>query len=251
MERPGFFERQFGPKVTREQNYFDVAFGVVLPILCFIADPGVLKGGIFGPPMLAGYQLLVYAVSAIEIAVLIVWLLLRRHLTPFSAPIGGVLLAGGIFSTAIGVVLLPFSLLGLIYLIGIAGFTPLLTGLVYLRNGFRALRAQLRNSVFGFRFAIAAVAATIVIGLPFLLNMQLSQAISTSVATFLNGDAVQSAAAADRLRSMSPLVPAHNLNTLVTAYTQEPNQGKKEQIKQLYRELSGEDIEHRLVILND
>ncbi len=224
---------------------------MVLPILCFVADPGVLKGGIFGPPLLGDYQFLVYAVSAIEIALLLAWLLLRRHLTPFSAPIGGALLAGGIFSTVIGVLLLPFSLLGLIYVIGIAGFTPLLTGFVYLRNGVRALRAQLRNSVFGLRLAIAAVAAVIVIGLPFLLNLQLSQAISTSVATFVNGDSVQSAVAGERLRSLSPFISAQNLDTLVTAYTQETNAGKKEQIKQIYRELTGADIEQRLAILND
>jgi hypothetical protein len=72
-----------------------------------------------------------------------VWFALNRHLTAFSAPIGGILIAGGIFSLAVGVRILPYTLIGLIVLIGAAGFTPFLTAFVYFRSGVRAFKANL------------------------------------------------------------------------------------------------------------
>jgi hypothetical protein len=253
IARPGFWRTQFGPYETGGQTGFDYAFGVVLPIACFVADPIVFKtGGFWGDtPVLGNYRLIAYFVSAVEIAVLLFWLLLRRHLTPFSAPIAGVLLAGGIFSTVIGLVILPFSIIGLTFGIGLAGFTPFLTGLVYLRNGARAMRAQLKNSLFGYRFLIAVLAAVLVIGTPVLVSMQLSQAISSSVATFLNGDPVQSAAAANQLRSLSVIISESNLTPMVRAYETEVNAEKKASIKQVYSDVTGDDIEKRMRIMND
>ena len=81
-----FWIRQFEPVPTRSQELFDGIFGVILPILCFVADPIVFRGGFFGGPMLEGYQVLAYLVSTIEIGVFIVWRTFRTQLVTFSAP---------------------------------------------------------------------------------------------------------------------------------------------------------------------
>lgn len=165
--KPRFWRRQFAAVPTRSQVLFDGIFGVILPILCFVADPVVFKNGIFGPPEFGRYQVLAYLVSTVEIAVFIVWRTFRKQLTTFSAPFGGVLLAGGLFSTAIGIAILPLSVLGLLFVIGVLGFIPFLTGFVYFRNGVRAMKDQVNNSTFGFRFLTAALAGILVIGLSF------------------------------------------------------------------------------------
>ena len=103
VKKPGFFVRQFAPHGTQPQRVFDIAFGVVGPVLCFIADPIVFQGGIFGErPLFRAYQLFAYLVSAVAMAVLILWLTSRRHLDSFAAFFGGVLIAGSIFSTIVG-----------------------------------------------------------------------------------------------------------------------------------------------------
>lgn len=165
--RPRFWRRQFAPVATRPQDMFDGIFGVILPVLCLVADPLIFKNGIFGPPEFGRYQVLAYLVSTVEIAIFIVWRTFRKQLTTFSAPFGGVLLAGGLFSTAIGILILPLTLLGLLFLIGALGFIPFLTGFVYFRNGVRAMKDQVNNSTFGFRFLTAALAGILVIGLSF------------------------------------------------------------------------------------
>jgi len=71
---------------------------------------------------------------------------------------------GGIVSLVIGVVLLPFSVIGLVFLIGILGFTPLFTSIVYLRNSarmFKTAQPYFRPSslISAFVFAAAFSAA--------------------------------------------------------------------------------------------
>src|SRR6185295_8732202 len=128
-ERPGFHARQFTREATRGQIIFDLVFGVVGPVLCFYFDPIIFRGGMLGlgGVMLPRLQLLAYSISIIQIPVLLVWLLLGRQLRSFSAPIGGVLIAGSFFSFLVGVLIFPYSVLGLMVLIGVFGFTPFVT----------------------------------------------------------------------------------------------------------------------------
>ena len=159
-----FWKRQFDPVPTGGQELFDGIFGVILPVLCFVADPIVFKGGVFSGPFFEDFKVLAYLTSAIEIAVFIVWRSFRTHLTTFSAPFAGVLFAGGLFSTVIGIVILPLTLFGLLLLIGVLGFIPFLTAFTYFRSSVRAMKDQVRNSTFGFRFMTAALAGLLTIG---------------------------------------------------------------------------------------
>jgi len=251
-KRPGFWARQFAIVPTRVQDNFDIGFGVVLPALCFVFDPIVFKNGFLGAggPLLGKYQLFAYIFSALEILTLVLWLSFRDHLRSFSGPISGALIVGGIFSWVVGILILPYSLFGLIFLIGVAGFTPFLTGLVYLRNGIRGLRAHERNSAFESRFLIAAATATIAVALPVFVSMQVSQTVTTSIDALVSGNVQQGTAAVNRLKLL-PFIPADDLRRMVLAFGTETDPAKKELLKQSYKELTGEDIEDRLMILND
>jgi hypothetical protein len=55
--------------------------------------------------------------------------------------VAGILLAGAPVAWVIGLALIPYSLIGLLLLIGALGFTPWFTGFVCWRCGVRALRA--------------------------------------------------------------------------------------------------------------
>jgi hypothetical protein len=168
----GFWRRQFGEQTTRAQRRFDLTFGIVLPVLCFVFDPVVFRGWLIGGEgFYGGWQTYAYAVSALEMVALAAWLFRAGGAGRPPAALGGVLLAGGVFSLAVGVFILPLSLLGLVfYLVGAFGFIPFPTAVVYLRNGWRAAdpdRAgygldalDLAALGFGFAFALAAPALT-------------------------------------------------------------------------------------------
>ena len=140
-ERPlrPFWQRQFSESVTPAQKHFDVAFGFVLPVLCFVFDPIVFHEWLSDEPGLLGrWQFYVYTMSALEMVALAAWLCKAGGTGRPPAALGGMLLAGGVFSLALGVVLLPLSLLGLLVFVGVFGFIPFPTAVVYLRNGWRA-----------------------------------------------------------------------------------------------------------------
>lgn len=174
-KKRGFWRRQFGPVVTNAQDAFDVTFGIVLPILCFVFDPIILKGSTLGPPVLGEYQLLVYLVSSIEMGLFLAWRTFTPHLRTFSAPLAGAFFAAGLFSAVIGLAILPVSLIGLIFVIGVLGFIPFLTAFVYFRHGVRAMKGQVMNSVHESRFLTAALGGLLVIGLPLFAAIQIEK----------------------------------------------------------------------------
>ena len=115
---PGFWRRQFMPPTSGAQRAFDVLFGVVAPVLCFFFDPIVFKSD-FNQGLFSSYQAYAYMVSGVEILLLLTWLIWGKQLRPRTGLVGGILMAGALFSGVIGVLILPFSLLGLALGIGI------------------------------------------------------------------------------------------------------------------------------------
>ena len=159
-----FFSRQSGPERTSGQEIFDWVFGVIMPTVCFAFDPFIFRDwnghkGLFGDYLPFAYLLsftLVMANAAL--------LLFGDRFKEINIYLSGLFAVGGMVSLVIGVVLLPFSVIGLVFLIGILGFTPLLTSIVYLRNAVRTFKTAQpyfrRASLIGaFVFATAFSAA--------------------------------------------------------------------------------------------
>jgi hypothetical protein len=141
--QPGpFWRRQFSESVTPAQRRFDIAFGFVMPILCLVFDPVVFREWLSPEVELLGrWQFYAYTISALEMVALAAWLVGAGGRGRPPAALGGMMLAGGVFSLVVGVLLLPFSLLGLVFFfVGALGFTPFFTAVVYLRNGWRAAK---------------------------------------------------------------------------------------------------------------
>jgi hypothetical protein len=246
----GFWARQFADISTEKQDRFDVVFGIVLPVICLVLDPIVFQGGFFGErPLLARFQLFAYLFCGLQIGIFLCWRTLARHLAPAAGLIGGVLLAGALFSLVVGVLILPLTLFGLIILIGIVGFTPFVTAFVYLRTGIRAIRAQQRNALFESRFLLAVMAAFLSAAMPILISYKVSTTISAAMDQILYGNPQEARLAVNRLKWLR--VPSTQLELIVLDYSRETNSGKKDVLKRYYKELTGEDIDHELFTLND
>jgi hypothetical protein len=136
-KHPGFWKRQFSNQVTRPQIAFDFVFGLLAPLLCVAAD-GIYNLGLFrSNGFLGGYfesfSIYCYSEIAIGIAALAYYLFFRRE----SGVLTGILFAGAAFSLLIGIVLFPVSVIGIVVVIGVLGFTPLLSSFVFFRNARR------------------------------------------------------------------------------------------------------------------
>lgn len=235
--KPGFWRRWF----TKKATVFDIVFGVVGPILCFTFDPFVFRGGwLFTPPLLPDLQVLVYLLSGLEILILLLWLVLRDSL-PAKRFIGGALCGGGILCLIIGIGLLPFSVAGLALVIGIFGFTPFFTALVYLRNGFQAIRSEQYEFVgLGRRLPIF-LGCLLAIAVSIVLTVAIDQVVKVSVNGVIQGNGDGAAFARDTLTWLEPL-SGTRLRQIVDAYTAESDAARKERLRRSYFEITGTDI---------
>lgn len=162
----GFWQRQFMEKPTGEQKGFDWTFGVVLPLICFAADPIVfVEHG-----LLHDYQWFAYAMSATSIMAMVAWLLWGQRLGWLAAPLAGLFIAGSFISLIVGVLLFPYSFMGMFFIIGFLGYTPLISAFIYLRSGIRAARNA--NLVLDERSACQAtvLAAMLALVIPYVAN---------------------------------------------------------------------------------
>jgi hypothetical protein len=249
--RRGFIRRQFEGRATRGQKMFDALVGVALPLVCLYFDPIVFRSTGFGAPVLGGYRVFAYAVIGLEIALLALWLARGERAGEWGGMLGGALLAGALFSLVVGVVLLPFSVAGLVFFfVGALGFSPFLTAFVYWRNGRRALRASAAR-LEGTRRALAlALGATLALGAPAYAHLRVAHAVGRAVGQLAAGDEAQALAATRRLKVFGWIAPVE-LDSLALAYQREPDAAKKLRLARAYRELTGSDVETRLSILND
>jgi hypothetical protein len=246
-----FWPRQFSNHVTTPQLIFDVVVGAIAPILCYIFDPIVFNDSFGGPPAIPVFvrlKLLVYLFSGLAIITLVLWLILRGRRSRLNATIAGILFSGAFFSLLIGVLIFPLSLLGLMVLIGVFGFTPFLVAFVYLRNGVRALNAAKPLLDKPQMASLLLLGAVLVIGPPVIAHWQVSRIVTQSMNDLLTGDAHAAESATARLRKFSW---AADLDQVVWKYSRETDQTRKDILGKAYREITGHDIRSRQTFLLD
>ena len=183
----GFWSRQFQPSGTPLQCAFDICFGLIAPILCVIYDPAVFRsGGVPSSAFLNTVSLFAYLEIAIGVLALGYYLLVRRASTFLS----GVLYGGALFSLLLGLAMLPLTLLGLMLLIGVFGFTPFLSGFVFWRNAHRCwqesnIHTPGNRGLRGFR--MAAFGTLIALGLPMGVQAAITHTVDRAVAALQFG----------------------------------------------------------------
>ena len=140
--KPGFWRRQFGHDITARQRRWDWAFGVFMPLVCFYFDPIVFREWSGGKGMLLPqFQLPVYILAGASVMTMAAWLLWGDKLGTLRMPAAWVMFIGAVLASVLAIGLFPFSMFGLIVVIGALGFTPFFTAIVYWRNAVRAMRS--------------------------------------------------------------------------------------------------------------
>ena len=237
----GFWARQFQTQTTDSQTMFDWIFGIVLPLICFIFDPIVFKGGfgIDGDSILGEYRVFAYLLSFVSIMSLAAWLVWGAKLKALNAALAGLFITGAVVSFAVGAVLFPFSAIGLMILIGALGFTPLLTGLVYFRSGLRALRMAkpyMDEKLLARVFLLAGILSSVV---PYALNVEVKK-----VSAALRGDALAIRAQMWKLKYLAPALSARSLKDRYYRVPPENRQFEEMRtIAEAYRQITGRELD--------
>ena len=231
-----FWRRQFLGPATWGQKCFDVVFGILAPVVCVVADPIVFKtSGSLTTPWIS-YATGAYVFIALEILTLSAWLFIPRKGPLPTLALAGPLLAGALASACLGLRMLPLSLIGLMVFIGILGFTPFVTGFVFLRNGLRAWRSLGEEHRSEFHRGIAVFFAFFT--------------MAVAVGGQWTSDRSMAALVADpdspRARQVVRwLGTGSQADDLVAAWEKETDPIRKERLAKTYREVTGRDVEDR------
>lgn len=251
--RSGFWRRQFDDAPTTAQRNFDLAFGVVMPVLCFVFDPIVFKGsGIGGGALYQQYQLYAYVISALEIVALCAWLVTAGRARRLAGVLAGTLFAGAMFSFFVGLMILPYSVIGLLLLfVGVFGFVPFLTGLVYLRNAWRAAAALGRVGSPALGAVALACGFVLAVGAPAVVHLGVTGEIASAMSDVREGKEL-STRKLQVLRAVAAASGSAAYDELVWEYGRERDPARRARLARAYAEITaGGDIERRLAILND
>ncbi len=238
-----FWHRQFAPHPTTGQIGFDLAFGIVLPIICLWFDPIVFRSS-FGGALLGRYAVLAGVAISLGLVSLTAWLLIRRPPALFA----GLMCGGAIFATLLGVVLLPYSVIGLLAIVGVLGFSPFATAFVFWRNTVRAYRKARENASPVLLWALAAMGLLITCGGPWAVHGYVAHELSQASEMILSPDPAKAAQGLTVLKRFQRFV---NLDQMVIAYEAEKDTGRRQRLAAMYKELTGVEIEQRLATLRD
>ena len=249
VNQPRFWKRQFAGEPTQPQVTFDFVFGVAAPFLCFLMDPIAFHGGVLGRPLFGEYQVFAYLISGLEMATLLLCLTSRsRFLNNFVA---GVLLAGGLFSALLGFLLAPYSLVGLMVVIGVLGFTPFFTAFVYLRNSYRAVAKKADLAVPGRAVSALLLGCMVTLTGTYGVSQNINRMVERSVTQIISGDDQQALAAARRIRHFSFLATAQ-MDRVVDEYRKYSiDEADKQRLAKSYELATGEDLEQKVRRLMD
>jgi hypothetical protein len=239
LPKIGYWKRQFQAQGNSKQKVYNWIFGVILPVICFAFDPIVFKGGFGGSAMFANYKPFAYLLSFTCVMAMAAWLIFGEKLKWLNGFLAGLFFLGGIVSLGVGIVLLPFSLFGLVVLIGALGFTPLFTAVIFLRNAFRALHASkgfLAKEVRAYAFAFGII-----------FSASLAWTINSEIKNSLRWIEIGNPQVAyDESRKLKYLAPLVNFDNLTTIYRNTPKESEKSKaIAEIYKELTGKNIEDR------
>lgn len=228
-----------------------VLFGIVGPIVCVIFDPMVFRFDLadaprgFSSSYLGAYQPFAYAAIALSCVLLILHLARVSFRPAVCVAVAGGLLASAVFAFALGVVLLPYSIVGIFFLIGILGFTPFVTSWTYAIAGFAEFRraSPIPN---GPLFALAgatiffAIAGVFQVGFDHSMKQALD-ALSAPNAEFR----------ADSIATIRRWDFLFGHQRLIAEYSRSRSESHRRVLAEAYQALTQRDLETDLQIAND
>jgi hypothetical protein len=184
----------------------------------------------------------------LEIAISLGALSFYRVTGRASSFLAGILFCGAAFSFLLGVVMLPLSLIGLLLIIGVFGFTPFVTSLIFLRNAVRCASESSASLLPQGQSAMVLLGAALAFGVPFGLQSTAIQLTNRAIADIQSDSELTSVRAVQLLQRWHF---AADMNKLVSAYQATTDEKLKQRIAKAFQTVTGQPIERRIAELND
>ena len=215
----------------------DIAFGLVLPPVCLIANHEV--------GLIDSWHAEAYAFIAVEMALFAVWMWKPPQSRAARAWLAGALGLGGLFAALIGAVLFPLSIVALLFGIGFLGLVPIGTAWVFLRAAKRACPRAWGNRTEVVAFVVLGSVA--VAFPPFAANSAQRVALHRAVVALRS----ESPTALDEAQRAVACVPWLDADNILERWETARNPAVRNGLGILYARKTGRTIEQRIDQLAD
>jgi hypothetical protein len=199
----------------------------------------------FDSAYLGDYQAFSYAAIAVSCALLSIHLSEMPLRPVFRVAIAGGLLASAVFALALGVILLPYSIVGIFFLIGLLGFTPFLTSWTYARTGLAAFR---KAEGVPHRSLIALAGMTSFFAIAGGFHMIVEHSMTQALGALDSPNAESRTASITTIRRWNYLFGHQRL---IAAHRQSRSEAHRRGLADAYQTLTKRDLEADLQRLND
>jgi hypothetical protein len=235
------------PEDVKPPTTFEIVWGFVIPLFALIFDPFVFRdqttmSGPGGPGLFEAYRVGGYLALGGSILAFAIIVLRPPHRPELQTLASGLLWGAAAISVGFGLALAPFSLIGLIFVIGILGVIPFLAGLAYARVARRLLRVGLPRWYRRWQFWLGLLLLLLIpLGAQFYATRRIDAANQALIA----GPPAKHAGAIAALRSAF-WCSASCYDPLAWAYGVEPDPARKQALSSAYEEITGGSIQDRL-----
>lgn len=217
-----------------------MCFGVLGPIICVIVDPTVFHPSGGEPGELGAIQAFAFGMIGYEILLMSVWLLIPIRRAFWQSFVASSFAIGAIFACGIGVRLLPLSLLGVLFGLGILGFIPFVTAFVYLRQSIRAFQNIFQKWRRPLCLGALILGIICSVGFPSGIQWYTSQLIQKVI----HGTPATINSTTQQLASAFWCYDAC-FDAIVWAYARESDPQRQAYLATTYRNLTGKDVKHQ------
>ena len=232
----------------RRFPFASIIFGVLAPMACLVLEPGAaqilndMSNGDGDQLLTLGYRLFGYCMITLEILVLVLHITMRRRLGVWNSLVAGVLGVGAMFAALHGAVLLPLSILGLLVVIGILGFVPFATAIVFAINGRGALIDAIESAGWMRVLCLVIIGALLSIGVPVAAQWPVTVDMESALERTANGDPVD-------IKPFERWTPVKS--RVWELWRRETNPERKECFDQAYKRLTGITASERQQRIDD
>lgn len=214
---------------------------VAVPLLMVALDPLVFRN-VFGAgePIYAVFKPFSYVAIGLGASAMAVFLLTGRA----PALLAGMFAGGALFAIALGLLLLPFSAMGvLMFGLGLLGLTPFLTGATLARWSYTVFhQAPARGRALAFGLGLV-----IFLGSAGGAQLGATRAMRVASAEMMTSDEGRDEA----IRRLRPWRWLVRLDELVTLWVVEQDEVRKSRVADAFVQLTGQDIQSRYREMNN
>ena len=218
--------------------------GVFLPLTCLVLFPVIIPSDLFGPHQKAFFpgnvRTFAYVMIIASTLTSVIWV----SFCSFPSVCAGIMFAASLFALAVGTCLLPLSIIGLLFGIGILGFSPFVVAFVFCWHARIAYQTSTRR----YRLIVTLFSFMMMFAVPYAAQTYVNHVYQRYLSVLHSSDETLIRMTSRKICFLGPLL---DTNVMITEYQNTSDEQYQKNLGYAYHELTGEDLQKVIWFIED